>query len=299
MARVQEAFLDGDIYADDDVVCRGLSLAQFSVASSAQIFCPAEVDCWDISSDAEAYGIAPMYPMGKMPSPADNGSVHPLTVYSQRRAEQLRARFVELIGLEGECSVRLSEKAGVLKARVQLFADRDQAVISLTIRTMAVQGGSKAEWARSRGDALVFHRIFRKVKAAERAESPPADLDHLQGVPCLLCPKTSLIDAFEGAQVVPEETVASLARYIKTLSDDEVESLPRFATFLVAWLESTDVMVVGPACSIAERLCAVDDGHAEAFLAVAVQQAEMIPADDKHVLRARRLLRLASQLARA
>jgi hypothetical protein len=210
MASVEELLFDGDLYAEDDLVCRGLSFAQFDAPS---MLCLSAVDSWEVPSGLAAKG-------DELSTPSDCGSVHPLTVYSQRRAEQLRARFVELLGLEGECSVRLSEKAGVLKARVQLFADRDQAVVTLTIRTSAVQGGSKADWTRSRGDSLVFHRIFRTAKAAEAGEAPVAE-HHLQAFD-LPCPKTSLPDAFAGAQMVPEETVASLARYIATLNNDEV-----------------------------------------------------------------------------
>lgn len=281
---MQEMFFDGDIYADDDSVCRGLSFAQFDAPSILRF---SGVDSWGVTLEDAAKEDAL--------TPSDFGSVsgNPLTVYSQRRVEQLRARFVELLGLEGECCVRLSEKAGVLKAKVQLFVDSAQTVVSLTIRTSAVQGGSKAEWTRGRGDSVVFHRLFRAVTAEAGEDSAERQLE---GALDLLCPKTSLPDAFEGAQSVPEETVASLARYINTLSSDEVASLPRFATDVLTWLESTDVMIVGPACSIAKRLCAVDERKAETFLATAVQQAELAAADENHLLRARLLLRLSSQL---
>jgi hypothetical protein len=218
----------------------------------------------------------------------------------------LRSNIIERIRKEGEAEVHLSEKHDVLKAKVQIFVDSTQEVLSMAIRIRAGSDGATAEWRRHSGDALQFHRFFLQVKDAVDvfAETPSRrDTTFECFEAASAFPLASLEDAIATAQVVPEEAAAALARSIPHVDASEVAKLPRYIRIVQDWLMATDVRIVGPACTLAKHICEVDRTCAPILMEIAVEQAEMaldetpVPTAQLDLLRPRLLLRLAARLA--
>jgi hypothetical protein len=300
---------DGDPYGDDEApVYRGFSLpcASFreeTVTSGLNLPCFKDAGApttghlngfdFELSSTARICGTAFL-----------SDTVSPCMIRSVALSpEALRSRMIDHIKQQGEAEVQLFEKHGVLKAKVHIFVDSTQELLGMAIRIRAGSDGATAEWRRYSGDALHFHRFFRQVKDA--VECLAGSLS--EGSECfdaaLGFPVTSLEDAIATAQVVPEEAAASLARSIPHVDASEVAKLPRYVRVVQDWLSATDVRIVGPACSLAKRICEVDSTCAPTLLEIAVQQAEMAldetssPEGQLALLRPRLLLRLAARLA--
>merc|ERR1719240_598513 len=195
----------------------------------------------------------------------------------------LRTAVLERVRALGEAEVQLSEKRDVLKAKVHIFVESTQEVLGIAIRISAGADGATAEWRRQSGDALQFHRFFVQVKNAIESHGG-SNSSRGKTSECFdyasVFSDTSLEDAIATAQVMPEEAAASLARSIPHIDASEVAKLPRYIRIVEHWLMSTDVRVVGPACSLAKHLCEVDSTHAPTVMAIAVEQAELALGPD-------------------
>jgi len=285
----------GEPYADETVVYRGLSLP---CASFGAELTPLPFDAFEPSSDS----LEPSSPK------CISGAFHaaplcPCIIRGAPSPKALRSTILDYIRAQGEVEVKVSEKRDVLKAKVLIFIDSTQEVLGIAIRIRAGAEGATAEWRRYSGDALQFHRFFLQVKDAVEAPGGKDAAQVKEAVDALTLPPACLEDAVASAQMMPEENAAALARSLPHLDASEVAKLPSYAGVVQEWLAAADVRVVGPACSLAKRICEVDSACAPALLAIAVERAEIaldeapMPAAQFELLRPRLLLRLAARLA--
>jgi len=248
------AFFDGDIYADDEPVCRGIGLSSQPLAGAFR----------DFPADPWAFEKPPPPPLSlervpTTPTTCASASGDEDAVLQQVRAgrptvtavgspEQLRSRLVELLQLEGEALVRLSEKPGVWKARVELFSDERQETLTVGLRVIASGSRAVAEFARHRGDALLFHALFREAK--RQVEGVPLAEPPTATAPALVDP-SGLATLVALAEAQPEEAVAMLARELDRL---DAAGLAAVEVDVARWLASPEVGVVGAACAVAARV---------------------------------------------
>lgn len=293
---------DGDLYADETPVYRGLSLPRVS-ASATSNGAPAVYASETASGPLAGFGLSPW--INALPA-FPSAPVCPCIIRGAVPPKALRSTIVDYIRTQGEADVQLSEKRDVLKAKVQIFVDTTQEVLGIAIRIRAGTDGATAEWRRHSGDALQFHHFFRQVKEAVEVQGETPLVREIGSASFDLAsifPVTSLEDALAAAEVMPEEAAAALARSIPHVDASEVKKLPRYIRTVQDWLTATDVRVAGPACSLAKHICQVDRTCAPALMATAVEQAEIALGEAPAMppgqpdLRPRLLLRLASRLA--
>jgi hypothetical protein len=281
----------GEPYADETVVYRGLSLP---CASFGAELTPLPFDAFEPKS----HSLEPSSPKTFNAAP-----VGPCVIRGAPSPKALRSAILDYIRTQGEAEVQLSEKRDVLKAKVLIFIDSTQEVLGIAIRIRAGAEGATAEWRRYSGDALQFHRFFLQVKDSVEALGGAGAAQVKEAMDALTFPPACLEDAVACAQMMPEENAAALARCLPQLDAGEVAKLPSYAGVVQEWLAADDVRVVGPACSLAKRICEVDSACAPALLAIAVQRAEIaldeapMPAAQLELLRPKLLLRLAARLA--
>jgi len=281
----------GDPYADETLVYRGFSLpcAGFGAELTPLPFDPFE---------PKSHSLEPSSPKTFNAAP-----VGPCVIRGAPSPKALRSAILDYIRTQGEAEVQLSEKRDVLKAKVLIFIDSTQEVLGIAIRIRAGAEGATAEWRRYSGDALQFHRFFLQVKDSVEALGGAGAAQVKEAMDTLTYPPACLEDAVACAQMMPEENAAALARCLPQLDAGEVAKLPSYAGVVQEWLAADDVRVVGPACSLAKRICEVDSACAPALLAIAVQRAEIaldeapMPAAQLELLRPKLLLRLAARLA--
>jgi hypothetical protein len=283
----------GDPYADETLVYRGFSLPCASFAELTPLPFDASLSLMEPSSHSL-----------KPSSPKFNAApVGPCVIRGAPSPKALRSAILDYIRAQGEAEVQLSEKRDVLKAKVLIFIDSTQEVLGVAIRIRAGAEGATAEWRRYSGDALQFHRFFLQVKDSVEALGGAGAAQVKEAMDTLTYPPACLEDAVACAQMMPEENAAALARCLPQLDAGEVAKLPSYAGVVQEWLAADDVRVVGPACSLAKRICEVDSACAPALLAIAVQRAEIaldeapMPAAQLELLRPKLLLRLAARLA--
>jgi hypothetical protein len=283
----------GDPYADETLVYRGFSLPCASFAELTPLPFDASLSLMEPSSHSL-----------KPSSPKFNAApVGPCVIRGAPSPKALRSAILDYIRTQGEAEVQLSEKRDVLKAKVLIFIDSTQEVLGIAIRIRAGAEGATAEWRRYSGDALQFHRFFLQVKDSVEALGGAGAAQVKEAMDALTFPPACLEDAVACAQMMPEENAAALARCLPQLDAGEVAKLPSYAGVVQEWLAADDVRVVGPACSLAKRICEVDSACAPALLAIAVQRAEIaldeapMPAAQLELLRPKLLLRLAARLA--
>jgi hypothetical protein len=283
----------GDPYADETLVYRGFSLPCASFAELTPLPFDASLSLMEPSSHSL-----------KPSSPKFNAApVGPCVIRGAPSPKALRSAILDYIRAQGEAEVQLSEKRDVLKAKVLIFIDSTQEVLGIAIRIRAGAEGATAEWRRYSGDALQFHRFFLQVKDSVEALGGAGAAQVKEAMDTLTYPPACLEDAVACAQMMPEENAAALARCLPQLDAGEVAKLPSYAGVVQEWLAADDVRVVGPACSLAKRICEVDSACAPALLAIAVQRAEIaldeapMPAAQLELLRPKLLLRLAARLA--
>jgi hypothetical protein len=276
----------GDPYADETLVYRGFSLPCASFAELTPL--PFEPSSHSLKPSSPKFNAAP---------------VGPCVIRGAPSPKALRSAILDYIRTQGEAEVQLSEKRDVLKAKVLIFIDSTQEVLGIAIRIRAGAEGATAEWRRYSGDALQFHRFFLQVKDSVEALGGAGAAQVKEAMDTLTYPPACLEDAVACAQMMPEENAAALARCLPQLDAGEVAKLPSYAGVVQEWLAADDVRVVGPACSLAKRICEVDSACAPALLAIAVQRAEIaldeapMPAAQLELLRPKLLLRLAARLA--
>jgi hypothetical protein len=276
----------GDPYADETLVYRGFSLPCASFAELTPL--PFEPSSHSLKPSSPKFNAAP---------------VGPCVIRGAPSPKALRSAILDYIRTQGEAEVQLSEKRDVLKAKVLIFIDSTQEVLGIAIRIRAGAEGATAEWRRYSGDALQFHRFFLQVKDSVEALGGAGAAQVKEAMDALTFPPACLEDAVACAQMMPEENAAALARCLPQLDAGEVAKLPSYAGVVQEWLAADDVRVVGPACSLAKRICEVNSACAPALLAIAVQRAEIaldeapMPAAQLELLRPKLLLRLAARLA--